>query len=287
MINPILQLSAGDLASALDGIQPIDVLAEELAGRGATSVPTARMRRWPGGADGDLVLLEDSINGTQCVLPATGLLACRAAALTGLAARHLLAEGADTAAVLASDVPAEPHLAVIARYLRGLSRITLCAPEDRHGHLVERSVLDQIDLAGIRLAIVAAVDDAVAGAGLVVATRPERIDVGMLAGGALVVNATNRDLPDELIDSVNQLYVDDARRLDDSPDRYFVRRAKDGRGRIDADLGHLLTGAHPGRTESDHIVLVELLSANVLDIRLAGLLYRAAVERGLGHQLFG
>jgi ornithine cyclodeaminase/alanine dehydrogenase-like protein (mu-crystallin family) len=314
MISPILQLNADEVLSALDGIDPIETLVEELVGRrvgGPAWRPTAcgRLTPWPSGteaadvATAELVLLDDLIADAGCVLPTASLRAVRAAGLTALAARELLAPGVVTAAVLGSGPAVQPQLTVIARHVPDVSHIAICPTGDRNVSPVEPRVLDQIDLAGIGLSVNSAVDEAVFGANLVVATGtiPSRLELAHLTRGAVLVNATYRDLPDDLVDRVDRIYLDDAGLIDDHSDRYFVRAhltvtdagadrprpAAGGHLRRHAplDLGQVLTGAHSGRAHVDDILLVELLSADVVDVSLACKLHHAARERGLGAQL--
>lgn len=278
MISPLRWLDADELSRSLDYSRPIDLLAEELTGkvdesrqpyRGGSLTPM----RADAATDAqvtDLVLFEDERAGARCVLSATGLRACRAAALTGLAARTLLAPGKVSVAVLGSGLAAQTQLMLIARHLDGVHHLAVYLGDDGSEGRIEPSVLNQIDLAGIRLSVVSAVDEAVLSVNLVVTTgaAPAGLDIRAMADGAVLVNATNRDLPDALLDSVDQLYVDDAELVADNLHRYFVRVR-----RVDADLGQVLTGAHPGRMRFDHILLVELLGAWALDVRLAGMLY--------------
>ncbi len=309
----MLHLSADDLSSALEGIQPIDVLVGELTVRTARDRTkeqdaTGRLTPWPGSGTGtgastrDLLLLEDHRGGAICALPASSLRGCHGAVLTRLAARQLLNPGAATAAVLGSGAAADLQLVTIARHLRSVRHIWLCPMAADRGRPIGRRALDQIDLAGIHLTVASATREGVAAANLVVVTgdAPTRLEIGHLSAGAVVVNAMNRDLPDGLVDAADQLFVDDADLVEHHAERYFARvhlatqlaererswlpNGWGTRRRIDADLSQVLAGEHPGRTHLDHIVLVELLSANLLDVALSRLLYRAAIERGLGNQ---
>ncbi len=286
MTSSIIQLNADEMSSALDGIQPIDLLAAELAaGAGGGDRPggaVGRLVPWHGGtaataaADADLVLLEDDGGRARCVLPAASLRACRAAALTGLAARELARSGPMTAVVIGAGQDSQPLLTVLAHQLPGVDRIAIRPAGGGPGNVIEPRMLDEIDLAGIGLSIVDDVRRAVRDAILVVAwgQAGEPLTVDVLADGALVVNAGDRTVSGGLAGAVDQVYVDDA-------------RLADGRmAHVDADLGQVLTGAHPGRTREDHILLVELLSASAPDVALARMLHRAAVERGFGSRLY-
>lgn len=310
MISPTLRLSTDELLSALDVINPVDLLVDELVA-GRPSDPGGRLIPWRGdpsaGPAGGLILLEDLRAGSSCVLPTSVLCAFRTAALAALAARALVTPGVVTAAVLGSGFAAQPPLAVIARHVPGISHLAVCpaspaspagpdrlARTDGWRQPVRPMVLDQLDLSGIGLSITSAVSDAVFGATLVVAAAAglHRFRLGQLTRGAVVINAAGEDLPDELVDGVDQLYVDDAALLERNVHRSFVRRHLAGMAvgsrrpvTIEADLGQVLTGAHAGRTHIDDILLVELLGGNAMDVRLACSLHRAALANGLGVQL--
>jgi ornithine cyclodeaminase/alanine dehydrogenase-like protein (mu-crystallin family) len=96
--------------------------------------------------------------------------------------------------------------------------------------------------------------------------------------GTLLISVAGSDFSDGVLASVSQLYVDDLTLAD----RAY---RNDRRRRIVADLGRVLSGAHPGRTHVDDVLMVELLGVHRLDVRLACELHRAALVRGLGVQL--
>jgi ornithine cyclodeaminase len=277
----MLHLGVDELSSALEGIQPLDVLAEDLAVRPTHTAHngSGRLSPWPdeGGADPELVLLTDYRAGIACVLPVAGLRGCRAAMLTRVATQELLNRDATRAVVLGCGAAADLQLAMIARHLPSIRHITVCPAAGEHGCPIEQRALDEIDLAGVRLTVTEARDAAVAAADLVVlacaaATWPAGVRPKT---GTLVVNATEQDLPDELLDAAGLLFVDDTELV--GPDRF-------PRHTVDADLSQVLAGEHEGRTRHDDVVVVALLSANLLDVVLARRLYQAAVNRGLGNQ---
>jgi ornithine cyclodeaminase/alanine dehydrogenase-like protein (mu-crystallin family) len=314
MSGSILELDDDGLWSALERINPVDLLIDELIGQAVDGVgwkqrQFGRVVAWNGdngdngdGAAPDLALFED-LTGDRCLLPADGLRASRAATLSALAARQTLAPTVVTVTVLGASPAAQLQLAMIARHVPDVSHIAVC-PGEAGPISIEPRVLDQVDLAGIGLSIASGLADAVLGANLVVvsADGPWPLETRQLPKGAVVVNASGQDLPDRLVHDVDQIYVDDAGRLADHEHRYFVRSHLSGRSGtltrmwtsgtrrhpcIEAPLGQVLTGAHPGRTGLEDLLLVELLSIDQLDAPLAGQLHRAAIECGLGVQRAG
>ncbi|MFD9733233.1 hypothetical protein [Umezawaea sp. NPDC059074] len=285
---PMLRLSADDLCTAIAGIDPVPVLAAELMAMGGTAAAEPGAR-W-GEPFGAFAVLEDTSAGGRCALPVAALRAYRAAALTALAARHLLAPGVVTASVIGSGLAARLQMMVIARHVPDVSHIAACAVNGDRDLPVWTGVVDQLDHAGIELAVTNHVDEAVFGANLVAITGcdADLVRVDHLSKGAVVVNATGRDLPDHLVDGANQVYVDDSTRMGSAAHRHFARTVAHGSSSarrhdgIEADLGAVLIGEHPGRTRVDHVLLVELLSPNALDLALACLVHRAALVLGLG-----
>lgn len=313
MTKSILRLDTDELLSALDAIDPVDVLVEELVGQSVGGSdgppqPAASLTPWladdePGlGPVAELMLLDDLVTGTKCVLPSSALYVFRTAALAALAARELVVPGVVTAAVLGNGFAAQASLSLIARNLSGLSHVAVCPESDEVNIPMQPRVIDQLDLAGVGWLMTTAVSEAVFGATLIIATigRARWLEIGQLPKGAVLINTTGEDLPDELVDAVDQIYVDDATLIARNPHRYFARMHLAGTAdhppppgrivsrrppRVAADFAQVLTGAHPGRTHLDHILLVELLGARVLDARLACKLHGAALERGLGVRL--
>jgi ornithine cyclodeaminase/alanine dehydrogenase-like protein (mu-crystallin family) len=345
MTSPALQLDTDELLSALDAINPLDVVREELiskaaGGTGWSPERDARLAPWHRGTSveaalaTELLLLEDLRVGGRCLLPKSALYVLRTASLTALAARELVVPGVVTAAMLGFDFTAQSSLGLIARYLPGLSHVAICpigdgpnepneprgaggaggmggaggaGEQDRpnvpsglnrpDGPMAQR-VIDQLDLDGVGWSVTPALTEAVFGANLIVATvaSMQWLEIGHLAKGAVLINTTGKDLPDHVVGAVDQIYVDDAALIDRNPHRYFARmhmterdngpvwgRAGVRRYRhVEADFAELLTGAHPGRTHVDHVLLVELLGVQELDVRLACALHRAALEQGLG-----
>lgn len=280
--RPLIQLSCEELATALDGVEPIDVVGAELVAPTRNGLRDVRLSRWSGRISAASVpgiewaVLEDLRTGPLCVLPAECLTATRTAILAAVAAQTMLAPGPVTVAILGSGPALRPLLLICARQLRGVRRITTYPTRpDRDSH-VDSSLLDQMDLAGIQFVVAAVVDEAVVAANLVVALDPlvEHVEIGQLAAGALVVNAAGRDWSADLVGAVDRLCVDDKAPADGLAGR-----------KVDADLGQVLSGAVPGRTTADQVILFELLGCELLDVRLAAQLHQVALDRALGTRL--
>lgn len=311
MTRSILRLAADDMWSVLDAIDPVAALAEELIGRAighpdADRRPAGRLAAWTGPEGDDLVLLEHPQTSTACLLPATSLRMFQAAALAALAARELLVPGGVTLAMLGATQTTQPQLSLIAGQVPDISHVAICLADRRRPVPLEARLVDQLELSGIGLSVVTTQADAVFGANLVIATGEgamrqnlDPLRLGQLVRGTVLINATGRDLPDDLVERVDQVYVDDLAELAAHADRFVVARhlaaAGSGAGTEDApaprrptiagDLGRLLAGTHPGRERADDIVLVELLGPSTLNVALAHKIFQAARQHGLGTQV--
>lgn len=304
MTGSVLRLRAPEVWRALEVIDPLAVLVEDLIGRTVGGpghgTPVGRLVPWHGSRpdDGEYVLLEHPAAELPCVLPAHSLRTSLAAVLAAVAARELLASSSVTAAVAGSAEATRPQLSMLARYVPDISHIAMCLAGGPHQ--VEPKLADQVHLSGIGLSVVHTLADAVFGAILIIATNHGAVHLdfdtlrrGQLARGAVLVNATGADLPTELVDRMDQVFVDDFGLLADHRDRCVVANhlappadGPDGNDRrIAADLGQLLTGRHPGRTRTDDVVLVELLGVHHLNVALAHRIHEAATRTGLGERV--
>lgn len=284
-----LRLSNDDLRHVVEDVDAVQALATALIAR------SAGREDWTSLAaqgdvvrnDGETAIYETPQDGQRCVMSAAGLREYRLAVLTALATRHLLAPGVVTASVVGSGLALELQLAVLRTHVPNVSHIAVAIvgnpPPDR-------AVLDQLDRDGIGFSLVETPADAMFGANLVVLAGATRLGTPRLAKGAVLVNTTGVDLPAALLDGVHAVFVDDQEGLADS-DRTFVRthpeRRRGGRGHrspsVVTDLGRVLAGEHPGRTDHDHVLLVELIGGGTeLDPVLAGRIHQAAAAAGLG-----
>lgn len=304
MTETILQLRSHEVWDALEVIDPVATVAEYLIGRtvgraGHRHRVPGQLISWSGaGRNGsELVLLDHPEATGPCVVPAQSLRSSHAAALAAIAARELLVSGGVTMAMLGPAEDVEPQLSVVVRQVPDISHVALCSAAMGTKEVAAKLV-DQLQLSGIELSVVPTVEEAVFGANLVVATSNPATTAGDLTGlricalarGTLLINATGRDLPTDLVDRVDQVYVDDLGLLETYPDRQVVTThlaaATTGtaamRPRITGDLAQLLTCQGPGQRRAGDIVLVELLGVHELNADLAYRIYEVATRTGLG-----
>jgi ornithine cyclodeaminase/alanine dehydrogenase-like protein (mu-crystallin family) len=314
MSDRILQLGRDELWRVLELIDPVELMVAQLSGQAADRevrescrlVAAPAMAAVTGAPATEPVLLDDSRTGVRCLLSASSLSDLRTAALVAMAARQLLTPSVVTVGALGSGPAVQLQLAVVARHVPQVSFVALWPTGNEETVPVDRPVLDLLESVGVSLLLAGDAEEAVFGASLLLSAGPgqEHLGVRRLALGAVVINTTGHDLPDRVVDGVDGIYVDDSRLLETNQHRRFVQlhldRIATGSGEphgpsegwhrnqclIQADLAQVLTGARPGRTHVDDVLLVELLGLRELDVTLACLLQRTALDNGVGAWLF-
>lgn len=305
MSEQLVRLDSDDVRRAMAAIDPVAMVAEELIGRtiaGARQAVAGRLVPWTGTLldEPDSLALEPAPGRTTCVLPGPCLRLARSAALAALAARELMMPGGVTVAVVGTATAIRLHLAVIARHMPDISHVAVHqadAGADGQAAAIPLDLVDQLELSGVRLTVAGTAADAVFGANLVVVAGDgpagdhlDALRLGRFARGTVLVNATGHDLPAELVDRVEDVYVDDLGLLADHSRRQVVAAhlaaeadgSVPGEPRIVTDLGLLLTGRVGPRRRVDGIVLVELLGVAEVSTELAHRICAAARQAGIG-----
>ncbi|TDQ00467.1 hypothetical protein [Labedaea rhizosphaerae] len=323
MSGSVHRLSDRDVCRALESLDAVELVARELIGADlGTGVGTGAggLRRTKN-VDGDTILHEAGTDAL-CVLPTESVRRVRTAAVTALAVRALQAPGVLTAALIGSAAAVRMQLAVIGRRVRDIGHVAVCVPRADQASLVEPSMRAALERSGTVLTETTDPRRAASGANVLVVAgvAADRFELGRPRQGQLVVHATDGELPDAVLDAVDQVYVDDLALLAGNRDRKVVRAHLDDapvrsasyegwhrhdhrwrtQRRIEAGLRQVLTAQHPGRTHGDDILLVELLGAAAANRKsgsgigtgissgistgLAAGLRQAAIEQGLGTQ---
>lgn len=312
MVGNPLRLRHRDVLRAIETIDLLDVVGWELHRR-MTGAPD---RPWTSRFVPDhtetnaheLTAVRDVETGQVCLIPTPSLQMIGSAGLAALAGRELMPPGVVTAAVYGSGTTAQLYLGVIADHVPGVSRAVVIQPAGADpGPPIEQGLRDRLDRAEIATSVVTDSRDAAVGSNLLIIADlgRDRMNIGRLPANGLAVNATRRDLPDELLANVDRVYVDDLGLLEHNQHRRFVRShlagapARPDRTRepqndwhrrparwrheqcVETDLGHVLAGKHE-RTDVDDVLLVELLGGAVPDVTLGRHIHRAAISLGLG-----
>ena len=236
---------------------------------------------------GVVVLLDPSTGVPRAILDGSEITALRTAAASAVATRALAPTGAGDLALLGSSVQARTHLAAM-RAVRELRRVRVFSPTAAHR---EAFCEAESRRHGIEIEPCADAHSAVEDADLVCTVTGSSTPVlegAWLAPGAHVNAAgacapRDRELDDEAILRA-RVFVDsreaawaEAGDLRSPRDRGLIDEAH-----VLAELGEVLTGAHPGRTDERQITVFESLGLAVEDLACADHVWRRARAEGVG-----
>ncbi|MGA5817191.1 hypothetical protein ACPC54_04920 [Kitasatospora sp. NPDC094028] len=237
----------------------------------------------------DRVMLHDERVGGVCLLPRSALRSLAVAALTALAARELLAARVATAAVIGTGAPVAGLLTALVNHVVNLGEVALWPSHGEQGWPTPQLTAHAADR-GLMLSRPVELDRALLGTDLVVlapglpAAAYRQVELGMLARGAVLVNATGEPPAESLARAVGRILVDDLSAVGERerervavPVRAGYRVAPEPMA-----LGDQLCRPRAGREFAGESVLVDLRGVPGLEVALASRLYEIALVRGLG-----
>ncbi|WP_428963090.1 hypothetical protein [Micromonospora fluostatini] len=274
-MDSLIPRSCADPLPDGDPVDPVDLLAERLMTGGTSPLS---------------VDIWDRLGCPPPAGPHRADQAVRhAAILAALAARHLLGPEVVTASVIGPRRAVQLHTLIFARYVSWVSLVSVfltdgaatpataaAEPTAPAGPVLDPGTVDELDLAGITLTRAATPAESAFGANLVVVIGPTEPTGGEqrpgpplhLARGALLVNASGRDLPPALAAQVNTVFVDDLSLVEPAAAHGLARPAyarihPRPRYRLVGDLRQVVLGERVGRTDPEQVLLVELLSSAI------------------------
>ncbi|VVE08979.1 ornithine cyclodeaminase family protein [Pandoraea terrigena] len=234
------------------------------------------------------VLLMSGLTGELlAVMNAAEITGIRTAAVTGLATRRLARHDATRLALIGAGHQAHWHLAALAA-TRELHQVQVAS---RSLASAQAFVDTEQPNYGFRLEAAQSVEAAVRDADIVVtvtnATDPV-LQAGWIAPGThvnLVGSSTPRHREaDTALMARAQLFVDRRESTINESGDYLAAAAEGGIGPDDllAELGELVIGKHPGRTDAQAVTLFKSLGMGAQDVALAAALYQRAQAAGIG-----
>ena len=269
------------------GLMPGHLADPEALGVKVITVVPANRKTGLDTHQGVVLLLDPASGVPRAILDGSEITALRTAAASGLATRLLAPDSAGDLALLGSSVQARTHLAAM-RAVRDLRRVRVFSPDAGRR---EAFCLAESQRHGIEVEPCASAQEAVAGADLVctVTGSPTPVLEGAWLAPGAHINAAGACAPKER--ELDDEAVLRARVFVDSREAAWAEagdlRLPRDRGLLDeshvlAELGEVLTGAHPGRTDAAEITLFESLGIAVEDLVCAHYVWRRACESGVG-----
>lgn len=208
----------------------------------------------------------------------------RTAGVSVLATEYLARDGFARVALIGSGFIGRLHALGLIEAFPSIAEIRLF---DARAEAAERLAAELREATTADVAVAPDAETAVRGAELVVpctvADTPY-IRFDWLAPGAFVSNISIMDVEPDAFVRVDKLVVDDWDQC--NRERKTINQlVLDGRLRredLHAELGDVVRGARPGRTDPDERILLNPMGMAIEDVACAAAVYRAARERGVG-----
>ncbi|MEP7114249.1 MAG: ornithine cyclodeaminase family protein [Ilumatobacteraceae bacterium] len=231
------------------------------------------------------VILHDGVTGLlTAVLNASAITEIRTAAVSALATRLLARPESRRVAIIGSGVQGRSHVDAM-RCAVTDAEITIWSRTRAHaerlgestGCSVADTLEDALDGADVVCTTTSSKDPLISRAMLIAGTHYNAV-------GSSVAHA--REFDGEAVAAAS-LFVDRRESTINESGDYLdaVRETRIGPEHIRAELGELLVGQHPGRTDSEEITLFKSLGIAVEDLAAAQLCVARARERGIGTEV--
>jgi alanine dehydrogenase len=236
-----------------------------------------------------IVLLEPDTGALQAMMDGRYITEARTAAVSAVSARHLARPNASTLAILGTGVQARSHLESY-KEVRQLRDVRVWSPKAASR---ERFVAEMQPHAGLPLRATTTAEEAVRGADLVVLATSSAtpvVDVSWIERGSHIVSVgacrpDQREMAPDLVARA-RLFVDSrAAALAESGDIVMgIAEKRFSADHLAGELGELVLGRVQGRQFDDQITIFKSLGMAIEDVAAADLVYRRAVEVGVGSQ---
>ncbi len=236
---------------------------------------------------GGVMIFDPATGAPLALLEAGAITAVRTAAVSALATDRLARRDASTLAILGAGTQARSHVEAMLA-VRPIERVRVWS---RDPEKVQAFAEEQATRHGVAVEPAASVQAAVEGADLVCTTTSasEPVFFGHMMEDGMHVNAVGASIPEwrELdTEAVKRaaLFTDRRESLEHEAGEYrlALEEGAIGPDHLQAELGDVLIGTHPGRTSDTEITLFRSLGLAVEDVAAGWLVYRRALERGVG-----
>jgi ornithine cyclodeaminase/alanine dehydrogenase-like protein (mu-crystallin family) len=229
-----------------------------------------------------LVLVLDARTGFPlAVLADNGYLTdLRTAAAGALAARHLAPERPLSLALVGAGVQARLQARLIGE-TRDVASVRVWSRSEASRSACAREVAASL---GVEARAYGAVEDAVAGADLVVTVTPSRtplVSAGMLGPGATAIavgsdGPDKRELDSRILAQADKVVTDltaQCARLGEL--HHAIAEGAMSEADVHAELGHVVVGEAAGRERDDELIVCDLTGVGIQDAAIAEAAYRA------------
>ncbi len=234
-------------------------------------------------------ILNDSWTGVPlAVMDCTWLSALRTGAVTGVGAKYLARKDSESVAIIGAGVQGRTQLEALLTVLPGIRTVRAF---DINKETAERFAEDMSDAYGIDVSAVDAAEHAVVGADIIVtvtvANEPIVKDAWLKRGSYFSAVGSYQEEEFEAVLNSDLIVVDDVETVEHRGTPVIALMLADQRIARDRvlELGPMITGAVPGRTNDDQRVFFSPIGMGIHDICLCHKVYLAAKEKGVGTTL--
>lgn len=238
--------------------------------------------------NGLMILLDSDTGIVKAVLLDNGYLTdIRTAAAGAVAARHLAPESPDTIGVIGSGRQADLQVRALA-LVRPFNKVLVWSRDKRHGVEYARRMTDRL---GVPVEAVDTAEQCVRESQVVITTTPARSPVVMadwLQPGQHIT-AMGSDSPDknelepDIIKAVDRFVCDRrSQSLAQGELRAAVAAGAVGEDFPADELGEIIIGNKPGRSDAGMTTVCDLTGTGVQDTAIANHAYRVALDKGAG-----
>ncbi|MCJ7754350.1 MAG: ornithine cyclodeaminase family protein [Thermoanaerobaculales bacterium] len=239
---------------------------------------------------GGVMIFDPATGAPLALLEAGAITAVRTAAVSALATDRLARRDASTLAILGAGTQARSHIEAMLE-VRPIERIRVWSRDVEKARVFAG---EQSARHGLPVEAAADVDKAVSGADIVCTTTSasEPVFFGHMMTEGMHVNAVGASIPSwrELDTEAvrrSKVFTDRRESLENEAGEYIraLETGAIGDDHLQAELGEVLIGSHPGRTSDAEITLFRSLGLAVEDVAAGWLVYQRAVERGVGTRI--
>jgi ornithine cyclodeaminase/alanine dehydrogenase-like protein (mu-crystallin family) len=238
---------------------------------------------------GTVTLFDGTTGEPTAILDASAITAIRTAAVSALATRLLAADGARRLAILGAGVQAQAHLRALLD-VRDFEHVAVYAPTRSHAERLAGETGS-----GVPVEVADSAESAVRGAEVVVTAtnsrepvlRREWLEPGTHLNAVGASAPTSREL-DAATVAACSLFADSRESVVNEAGEYQLAVHEGliaGPEHIRAELGEVVAGLHPGRTDPGELTVFRSLGLAIEDMAAAERAVANARGRGLGTEV--
>jgi ornithine cyclodeaminase/alanine dehydrogenase-like protein (mu-crystallin family) len=239
---------------------------------------------------GGVMIFDPATGAPLALLEAGAITAVRTAAVSALATDRLARRDASTLAILGAGTQARSHIEAMLE-VRRIVRVRVWS---RDAEKTRIFAAEQAARHGLSVEAAADVATAINGADIVCTTTStsEPVLFGRMMAEGMHVNAVGASIPswrelDTEAVTRSKLFTDRRESLENEAGEYIraLETGAIGDDHLQAELGEVLIGRHPGRTSDAEITLFRSLGLAVEDVAAGWLVYQRALAAGIGTQV--